>query len=90
MQEKLRHYVLFTYSLSNISQKLKVKFIRELSGYKNVKGKKTYFHNGLLQETKAEKLAQNVIMVPIENALQFSGFFNSNKIKVEAKEIWVK
>ena len=92
MQEKeqLKHYVLFIYSFKSFSQKQKVKFIRELFGYKNIKKNKVYEHKGLLQKTFSAKLAQNVILVPIENSLMFTNFFNSNKIRAEVKEVWLK
>lgn len=86
-KEGLSHYVLFTYSLSAVSQKQKVKILRELVGYKNVKDK-VYNHEGLLQKTNSVKLGSNVIMAPIDKALMFSNFFSSNKIKAEAREIW--
>jgi len=38
----------------------------------------------------SKKLAQNVILAPIESTLEFTNFFNSNNIKTEVKEVWLK
>jgi len=89
-KSQLKHYILFVYSFTNFSQRDKVKFIRFLFGYKNVKSGKEYIHQGLVHVSGAIKVAQNVIMVPSDNSVLFKSFFNSNKIKVEVKEIWAK
>lgn len=88
--KSLRHYVLFIYSLKGLSQKIKVKAIRELFGYKDKKEKKVYEHKGLVDRTYSKKLAQNVILVPIMQKQYFDDFFKSNNIKYEVKEIWLK
>lgn len=90
MEKNLRHFALFVYSLREFSQKQKVKIIRELFGYKEKKGIKLYEHKGLLQKTNAVKIASNVILVPVEELVLFQNYFNSNRIKVELKEVWLK
>ncbi|MFH1641900.1 MAG: hypothetical protein ABIC04_03290 [Nanoarchaeota archaeon] len=86
-EDKLKHYVLISYSLAKLSQKEKVKHIRKLFGYKNIKSK-TYTHKGLIDETNAKKIAQNVILVPFENSIVISNFFKD--IDTEVKEVWLK
>lgn len=87
--KNLRHYILYIYSLKELSQKVKVKVIRELFGYKDKKEKKTYEHKGLVDRTYSKKLAQNVILAPIVQKQYFDDFFRSNKIKYYVKEVWL-
>ena len=87
--DSLRQFVLFIYSLTSLSQKKKVKAIRGLFGYKDKKDKKTYYHKGLVDKTYSQKLAQNVILVPIINKKYFDDFFKANGIKYEEKEVWL-
>jgi len=86
----LKHYALFIYSLRGLSQKKKVKVIRELFGYKDRKEKKVYEHQGLLDRTYSKKLSQNIILAPIIQKHYFDDFFKSNNIKYEVKEVWLK
>ncbi len=88
--KNLRPYALFIYSLKNLSQKIKVKAIRELFGYKDKKKEKIYEHRGLVDRTYSKKLAQNVILTPIIQKQYFDDFFKSNHIKYEVKEVWLK
>mgnify|MGYP001560275073 CR=1 FL=1 len=85
----LKHFYLFTYSLSPLAQKAKVKTVRELLGYKNKK-QKLYEHDGLLQEHSGEKIAQNVMLIPAEKAVPFVDYFRENKIPYAFKEVWMK
>ncbi|MFH1641901.1 MAG: hypothetical protein ABIC04_03295 [Nanoarchaeota archaeon] len=87
MAKGLKHYAMFVYNFSRRSQKEKVKYIRKLLGYKNIKSK-TYMHKGLIDETNAKKIAQNVILVPFENSIVISNFFKD--IDTEVKEVWLK
>jgi hypothetical protein len=88
--KNLRQYILFIYSLTSLSQKIKVKVIRELFGYRDKKEKKTYEHKGLVDRTYSKKLAQNVILVPFIQKQYFVDFFKSYNIKYEVKELWLK
>jgi len=89
-KESLKEFVLFIYSLNNLEQKKKVKVIRDLFGYKNHINGKDYSHEGLLQKTNSQKLAQNVILVPLSDSFKFTNYFNQNQVKVEVKEVFVK
>ena len=88
--KSLRQYALFIYSLKGLSQKVKVKVIRELFGYKDKKKKKIYEHKGLVEGAYSKKLAQNVILVPIIQKQYFVDFFKKYNIKYEVKEAWLK
>lgn len=87
--DSLRQFTLFIYSLTSLSQKKKVKAIRELFGYKDKKEKTVYYHKGLVDKTYSQKLAQNVILVPIINGKYFEDYFKANNIKYEKREIWL-
>ena len=87
---QLKHYMLIFYTLKLLPQKEKVKVLRELQGYKEKKHGKEYSHNGLVQKLDSQKLGSNVILVPINNYVEFQNFFSKNNIKVEVKEAWLK
>ena len=89
-KEELQHYNLFTYSLSTLPQKDKVKVIRQLFGYKDKKNNKVYNHPGLTEKLSCIKLGQNVICVPVQNSIEISNFFISKGIKTDVKEVWLK
>jgi len=90
MQRKLKHNILIFYTLKSLSQKDKVKVLRGLQGYKEKKSGKLYVHEGLVQKLNSEKLGSNVILVPIENYVEFQNFFSKNNINIEVKEAWLK
>jgi len=89
-KEELKHYMLVFYTLKYLSQKEKVKVLRELKGYKETKQGKLYEHSGLLQEINGEKLGSNVIIIPIHNFTQIRDFFGNNNVKIDVKEVWLK
>lgn len=89
-KEELKQWMLIFYTLKFLPQKEKVKVLRELQGYKEKKHGKEYSHKGLVQKLNAEKLGSNVILVPINNYVEFQNFFSKNNIKVEVKEAWLK
>ena len=90
LPEGIKHFTSFDYSLSNLKMKNKVKIIRKLFGYKIRKGRKIYTIEGLLHKYGGDKITQNYIIVPIENASPFEEFFRKNKIKADIKEIWTR
>ncbi len=89
-KEELRHFMIFIYSISDKSQKEKVKILRDLFGYKEVKAKKEYLHEGMLQKNYSKKLGSNVILVPAGFALYFNNYFLQNKIKFEIIDVWMR
>ncbi len=86
-EEKLKHFTMFNYSLSRLSQNKKMKFLRKLFGYKTIKGKKEYMRPGLLDGIGGVKLSSNVILVPIENSRRLHRFLTSFGITPEIREI---
>ena len=89
-KEELNHYMLIFYTLKFLPQKEKVKVLRELQGYKEKKHGKEYSHNGLVQKLNSEKLGSNVILVPINNFVEFQNSFSKNNVKTEVRESWLK
>ena len=85
--EELKDKIIISYSLSQISQKQKVKFLRELFGYKERK-RKIYSHKGLLDEINGEKLGSNVVMINVEHLIKINELFNEYKIKPNIIEVW--
>ncbi|MBI2675867.1 MAG: nucleotidyltransferase domain-containing protein [Candidatus Aenigmarchaeota archaeon] len=67
MPKKARHQVLIVYEISKLQPKKKSKFLRELIGYRLVRGKKEYNITGLLQRLGGSKISKNVILVPKES-----------------------
>ena len=90
LEENLKHTVIFSYSLSNLSQKRKMGFLRNLFGYKTVKGTKRYKHSGILQQVGGEKLGANVILIPIEKSKTIKDFLNSFGITPEIREVRIR
>jgi len=86
---KLKHKIILAYSLSSVKQKDKVKFLRELFGYKEKK-RKVYYHKGLLDKIKGEKIASNVIMAEFKDLITLSELFNRYNIKPRIIEVWTK
>ena len=89
-KESLKHYMLISYTLKSLPQKKKVKFLRELQGYKESKYGKQYKHPGLLQKLEGQKLGSNVILILIHNFVEVQNFFSRNNVKTEVKEAWLK
>jgi len=85
----MKDCILLTYSLAKLSQKDKVRVLRELLGYSNKK-EKTYHHKGLIGAHQAEKIAQNVLLVPSLKAAHFISFFEQNKVAYTFREVQIK
>jgi predicted nucleotidyltransferase len=73
----MKQYVIFSYSLSRLSQKKKMALLRRLFGYRLKRGKKVYENPGLLKEIGGEKLGRNAIMVPSGHSRKVGDFFAS-------------
>ena len=86
LQPQLREFFLFSYTLSSLDQKTKVKALRALQGYKNKK-QKLYEHSGLLQQHAAEKIGTNALLVDAKKAIIFTKFFEDYKIQYDYKEV---
>ncbi len=86
----MKHYVLITYNVAGLKPKDKSKFIRELSGYRLLKGKKEYKIRGLLQKSDGSKISKSVLLVPKEQHKEIYDFIKKSRIKFEIREIWMK
>jgi predicted nucleotidyltransferase len=75
--EKSRQFAIFSYSLSKLDQKKKMRFLRNLFGYKTTKGKKKYIQPGILKAMIGEKIGPNAILVPVERSKEVREFMNS-------------
>jgi len=85
-----QHYHLFYYSLTNLSRKEKMKFIRSAFGYSLKKNKKEYKQKGFIEEIKGIKLASNVILVPAADSLKIKSLFKKFKINYKISEAWIR
>lgn len=87
-KEKMLHEVLVTFSLNKLKQLKKMRFVRELYGYKLKKGK--YTREGILTVYGGIKISSNSILIPIEKIKEFRKLFAKFKITPKIREIWVK
>lgn len=90
LPENLSHYSLFSYSLSKLPQKRKMKFLRMLFGYTIKKKAKQYKQTGILEEMGGKKLGPNSILIPLEKSREIQKFFNKFRITPEIREVWIK
>ena len=86
----LKHFVLISYALKDLNQKEKVKFLRELVGYREKKKGKLYEHAGILANVKEQKLGSNVILISIDELESIQNFFSRSNVKVQIKEVWCR
>ena len=90
LPEKVNHYTLFSYSLSNLKRKEKMKFIRTLFGYILIKNKKEYKQKGMLESIGGKKLSSNAILIPSQESLKIKKIFNEFKIKYNLYDTWIR
>lgn len=90
LPENLNHYFIINYSLNELSNKKKMKAIRQLYGYRIKKGKKTYEQPGILSSYNGKKLSNNVILIPGESLKEAKKFFQSHKIPYKIHESWIR
>ena len=87
MEIGLKPYMFVFYTLKYLSQKDKVKVLRQLQGYKENKYGKQYEHDGLVQKFNAEKIGSNVILVTVNIVVELQNFFTNNIVTIDLKEI---
>lgn len=85
----LGHYMLFSFRISKLSPKEKVRFIRQVYGYSSKKEKKTYSHEGLLSEVKGLKLNSGTVAVPTEIHQRFYDFIKKSGVVFTVKDVWM-
>ncbi|MEK6859203.1 MAG: nucleotidyltransferase domain-containing protein [Nanoarchaeota archaeon] len=90
LPENLNHYFIISYSLNGLSNKKKMKAIRQLYGYRIKKAKKIYEQPGILSSYKGKKLSSNVILIPGESLKEAKKFLQSHKIPYKIYESWIR
>ena len=88
--EKLNHNYLLYYSLTNLSRKNKMKFIRRLFGYSQKIMKKEYRQKGFLEEISGLKLASNALLVPAQEVKKIKDVFKEFKVEYNIIEAWIR
>lgn len=81
-----KNKVLITYDISRLKQKDKMNIIRKLQGYKLKRGKKIYEQKGLIEEAKAEKLS-NAILIDKEHYKKIIDILRSKKVPLKIIEL---
>lgn len=86
----LKQNIIFSFKISSLEPKDKVKVIRLLYGYKSKKKQKEYKHKGILEEVSGFKLNPSIVVVPIKSYQKIYDFFRKNKVKIKVREIWME
>lgn len=86
----INHFVLINYKLSNLERKQKMKFIRELFGYNNLKKDKKYSHQGIIESIGGKKLSTNSLLIPISEVKIIKEIMKKYNVTPLIKEIWIK
>lgn len=93
-ENHLADYILFTFSLSNLSQPKKAKINRVLYGYKTRKVNKNKVYtsqdSGLVTELNGESVGRGALIVPTINSFKIKEVFDLNKISYKHKDIIVR
>ncbi|MCL4377008.1 MAG: nucleotidyltransferase domain-containing protein [Actinobacteria bacterium] len=77
-------YLIYSFQISSLAQKDKVRFNRQL--YEQIK--KGYKYKGLLQEIGGQKLSAGCVMIPYEQKEKIEEFFKKFKVKFEQLKVW--
>lgn len=81
---KQKPYILYTFNLTNLKQKAKAKFNRELYQRKS----KKYSYQGILHKIGGKKLSRGCILVAYEKKKVIEKFFKQYKIKTSTINAW--
>lgn len=86
---KTNPYVLFSISPGKKRNK-NISVWRELYGYNQKVNNKTYVKEGLIKEYRGEKLANGVVIVPVDSSNKLSNFLKNNKFKFKLIQFWME
>jgi hypothetical protein len=75
---------IYTFQVSNLSQKEKVRFNRQF--YET--SRKGYKYKGVLQEIGGQKLSAGCVLVPYSEQKKVESFFRKFKVKFSQLKIW--
>lgn len=87
-EKELEHKILINYSIKKLNINQKMKIIRELNGYKNIKNKKEYIQKGLIEKTNSKRIDTNTIITKYDYLYDFKKLFKDNKLNYTIKDIW--
>ena len=77
-------YIIYSFRISKLSQRDKVRFNRSLYEQK----RKGYKYKGLLNELGGEKLSSGCVMVPNNQKEKMEKFFKKLNVKFEQLKVW--
>jgi len=77
-------YLIYSFKISNLSQKDKVRFNRTF--YEQAK--KGYKYNGLLNELAGRKISPGCVIVPISHKEKIEKFFKKFNVSFEQLKVW--
>jgi len=77
-------YLIYSFKISNLSQKDKVRFNRTF--YEQAK--KGYKYNGLLNELAGKKISPGCVIVPISQKEKIEKFFKKFNVSFEQLKVW--
>jgi len=77
-------YLIYSFQISSLPQKDKVRFNRQL--YEQTR--KRYKYKGLLQEIGGQKLSAGCVMIPYVQKKKIEKFFKKFKVKFEQLKVW--
>lgn len=77
-------YLIYSFQISNLSQKDKARFNRQL--YEQTR--KGYKYRGLLQQIGGQKLSAGCVMIPYTQKEKIEKFFKKFKVKFEQLKVW--
>ena len=77
-------YLIYSFQISSLAQKDKVRFNRQL--YEQIK--KGYKYKGLLQEIGGQKISAGCVMIPYGQKEKIEKFFKKFKVKFEQLKVW--
>jgi predicted nucleotidyltransferase len=79
-----RPYFIYTFQISNLTQKDKARFNRQF--YEQTK--ENYKYKGLLQELSGQRLSAGCVLVPHSEQQKIEKFFKKFKVKFEQLKVW--
>lgn len=77
-------FVMFTYEISRLKQKDKMRFIRKLQGYDSVKAGKVEKKPGTLADVDGFKFGINTVVIPLKNRKRIAELFKEFKINTKS------
>jgi len=77
-------YLIYSFQISSLLQKEKVRFNRQL--YEQTR--EGYKYKGFLQEIGGQKLSAGCVMIPYEQKEKIEEFFKKFKVKFEQLKVW--